>query len=69
MQPVSQIKMSRRDKARMKFVQEHRDRQLIKGSLRNRIIQEQEFMKDIEEGATTVSAKQMSYKQLVEEMN
>eukprot|EP00347_Sterkiella_histriomuscorum_P009334 403341609 len=67
MQPVQMQKMSKRDKARQKFVREHRDKMLIKRSVSNSIIEQMEFIKDVEEGSHI--HRNMNYKQLVEEMN
>ncbi|CDW75160.1 cytochrome c biogenesis protein [Stylonychia lemnae] len=69
MKPLSRLKMSRRDLARIKFVSEYRDKQKIKKSIKNRIIEQTEIFKDIEEGAEVFAQKNMNYKQLVEEMN
>lgn len=52
MQPQSRLKMSGRDKARMKFVQDYREKLKIKQSVKNRIIEQQERFKDIDEGVS-----------------
>ena len=54
MQPLTMTKMSRRDKARMKFVAEHRKKRMIQSSLKNKAIVFTEALKDIEEGVEAV---------------
>ena len=53
----------------MKFVAEHRKKRKANETLKNRVFVMQEKMKDIQEGPETFAYKQMSYKELVEEMN
>ena len=67
MQPVSRVKMSKRDLARAKFIQQHRRNREIKSSLKNTIIVESEKLKDIEEGVAHL--KKMTYKEMVEDIN
>jgi hypothetical protein len=67
MQPVARQKLSRRDLARARFVQQHRRQREIDRSIKNRITVEIEKMKDMNEGIT--SLKKMTYKELVEDMN
>jgi hypothetical protein len=59
--------MSRRDIARIQFIQKFRKTQRIKNSVKLRLQEELEFMRDVEDG--TVGLKQMNYKQLVEHIN
>ena len=60
-------KMSKRDLARARFVQEFRRKQAIKKSLKNSVTVELEKMKDFEEGVA--GHKKMNYAELVEELN
>ncbi len=61
--------MSKRDKALMKFVADHRKNRMIKQSVKNRVIIIQETLRDIEEGPEEMKLKRMNYKKLVHEMN
>lgn len=60
-------KMSKRDLARARYVQDFRRKQHIKKNLKNQITVELEKMKDFEEGIA--GHKQMNYAELVEELN
>ena len=59
--------MSRRDIARIKFIQNFRRQQRIKNSFKLSIIDELEKLKDVEEGVA--SEKKMTYMELVEHIN
>ena len=59
--------MSRRDIARQNFIKNFRRKQMVKHRIKNAAIVEIERYKDIEEGI--LAAKQMTYKELVEDMN
>ena len=52
MMPLHMQKMSKRDKARLKFVREHRRNRMINTSVKNKIIFEREKIRDVEEGIT-----------------
>jgi len=67
MQPVAQQKMSRRDIARARFVQQFRRKQRIKESARLTLQQELEFLKDFEDGVAGLKDKK--YMELVEHIN
>jgi ribosomal protein L29 len=67
MVPVSRIKMSKRDLARARFVQNHRRNLEIKKSVKNQLILETEKIKDFADD--TASLRRMTYKELVEDFN
>jgi curved DNA-binding protein CbpA len=67
MQPVSRLKMSKRDLARARFVQQHNRKRQIIGSFKNTIIVESEKLKDVQEGVANL--KKMTYKEMVEDIN
>ena len=67
MQPVQKQKMSRRDLARQKFIQEFRRKQMQKESLKNRAIVEYERYQDIEAGIE--AEKHKTYQELVDDIN
>lgn len=65
-------KMSARDKARAKFVREHRKKEAIEGSLRNTLIMERERYLDVREQLHYESEKplrDLKYLELVEVLN
>lgn len=62
MQPAILTKMSKRDKARMKFVADHRKNRMIQSSFKNRAIVIAETLQDIDEGPEALKLKQLSYK-------
>lgn len=59
--------MSRRDVARIQFIQKFRRKQRIKNSVKLRLQDELEFMRDVADG--TAGLKQMNYMQLVDHIN
>lgn len=67
MQPVSRLKMSKRDLARARFVQQHTRNRQVLGSLKNTLVVESERLKDVHEGLANL--KKMTYKEMVEDIN
>jgi peroxiredoxin len=59
--------MSRRDIARIKFIQKYRRKVRIRQSLKLSFTQEMEFLRDVQEG--TAGLRDMKYKELVDHIN